>query len=268
MIKKLYFALIPLAIVLSGYHFFIKSCKCTSPNKKKFASFPIPAHQIRPFIFVQLGNHPWLLEAQNRIKPVIDRIIQEELRTANEELETFPEFYLKQRNLITLFYSKEVTPELEPTLVNIFKMLDISNCPKIETVAFTTDTHLFGKEGSELIIKIEDPAHSLPKARQFFVDFMNNPQEEFDGANLHEALQTDGANRFEFAPHETLGRIPIDEIEKLSDKETVQRIQKLILEKIPKTLETIEASPQIEPEQIEIYGNNFKSIYAMVLEKE
>lgn len=227
----------------------------------------LASENIRPFAFIQLGDHPWTLQAQETIKPVIDAIIKDEILKTNPASSKFSEFYLKKRHLITLFYSAEVPISLESIIIKIFQNIDSATYPAMSGIKFSDHFELFGKDQSELVVKIEDAQGCLTWLRAMIVHVMSQSYPELNGKNLQEVLLTKAANTFDFAPHETLGRINVEEILQFSDEVTVKKIRQRIVTEIPAVLSNVTESKVIQPDMLQIYGNNFKPIYSVHLKK-
>lgn len=250
--KNLMLAIAAIITILAIRHFFLKKQELTSEN-------------IRPFAFIQLGDHQWILQAQETIKPVIDAIIKDEILKTNPGASNFSEFYLKQRHLITLFYSAEVPVVLESAIIKIFQSISTEIYPVMLDVKFSDHFELFGKDQSELVVKIDDAQGCLARLRAVIIDVTTKNYEELHGKNLQEILSIKAANTFDFAPHETLGRINVEEILKCSDEATVKNIRQRILTEIPVVLGSVTVSKAIQPDVLQIYGNNFKPIYLVSL---
>ncbi len=225
-----------------------------------FHTFKKNSEQTRPLALINLGNHPWILQAQEKIKPAIDAIIKNTILEVNPSATQFPEFYCKQRHLITLLYSKQVPVDMQRTVIDAFKQISAKSYSTISLLSFSDHLDFFGKDQSELIVKINDPKQCLPMLRQFIIDSLP-PQ-------LHVDLATKEHNQFEFAPHETLGRIPVDELEKCSNKDTVEKIKKRIVQEVKRILQKLSVSNNIKPTELFVYGNDFKPIFTQDLEFE
>jgi len=246
--KKIFkiFSWIALALIILGCLFIY-----LKPSFKKLPD------STRPLALINLDDHPWILQAQQEIKPIIDAIIKDAILEVNPNAMQFPEFYLKQRHLITLLYSKQVPVDTVQTVIDVFKQIAATAYPIISQLSFSDHLEFFGKDKSELVVKIQDPSQCLPTLRNFIIDSLP--------AQLHEQLTTKQHNKFEFAPHETLGRIPVDELEKVSNRETVEKIRQRILTEVHVVLQKLSASRDIKPTELFVYGNDFNSVFTQAL---
>ena len=227
---------------------FLKTTATTSsPTQSRMQT----KNKTQPLAFINLDHHPWILRAQQQIKPYINNIIKNEILRTNPNATKFPEFYLKQRHLITLLYSKQIPSTFEQAVIIFFKTM--SNYPKMSDLNFSNHVEFFGKDKNELVVKIQDPKQCLPKLRNFIINSLS--------AQLYEKLSIEQHNQFEFIPHETLGRIPVDEIEKSSNRETVEKIRQKILKEIQPVLHKLSTSNIMQPTELSVYGNDFKIIF-------
>lgn len=223
----------------------------------RFYKYHKSCEQTHPFALINLGNHPWILQAQTKIKPIIDKIIKNEILKIDSNATKFPEFYAKQRHLITLFYSKQMPIDMEQNVIKAFENIPTSAYPKMSQLQFSNHVTLFGKDQTEVVVFINDPKECLPKLRNFIIKSIP--------ASLHESLTTKNHNQFEFKPHETLGRIPIDEIKALSNQTTVEKIKQQVLQEITSSLQSLSKTNIIKPTELFVYGNDFKPIFKQVL---
>lgn len=213
--------------------------------------------QTRPLALINLGDHPWILQAQQQIKPMIDSIIKDEILHVNPNATNIPEFYSKQRHLITLLYSKQVPVDMEQSVIDAFKSISKTASPAMSQLKFSDHIKLFGKDQTELVVTIDDPHQCLPRLRKYIIE--NLPSQ------LHKSLATQQHNQFEFAPHETLGRIPFDKIEELSNKDIVEKIRQRVLNEIPSILQKLSETNIIKPTEMFVYGNDFKPVLTQSL---
>jgi putative transposon-encoded protein len=219
----------------------------------------------QPFAYVQLGDHPWLVHVQKSLEPVANQIINNEVLKVNPASVDIPKFYIKKRNIITLLYSYSYSDDLHETVIkNVQQSLQAVKTP-VSKVYFSSHLDWFGRNQSELVVKIDDPKHSLSKIREHILKGLQESKIQSSDATLYDVLCIQDANKFDFTPHESIGRIDVKKIEQLSNHQTVEKIKHKISNALHEIITSMKESNEIVPSQIEIYGNNFKTIAAITI---
>ena len=219
---------------------------------------------IQPFAYVQLGDHPWLVHVQKSLEPVANQIIEEEILKANSEAVDIPKFYIKKRNIITLLYSHFYSDALHEAIIkNVQQGLKLVKTPVLK-VYFSNDLDWFGRNASELVVKIDDPKHFLSKVRGQILQGLTNSKDQSFDTSFYDVLGIKDANKFDYTPHESIGRIDIQKIEQLSNHATVKKIKEKIVKELQYIIHEMSESNEIIPDRIELYGNDFKIIGSII----
>ena len=217
----------------------------------------------QPFAYVQLGDHPWLIHIQKNLEPIANQIIQDEILKINSAAVDIPKFYIKKRNIITLLYAQSFDDSLHDIVI---KQVQNSLKPiqkPFSKIYFSDHSDWFGKNRSELIIKIHDSHHYLHELRASILKGLQESKTSSSGQSLYDTLNISDANKFDFASHESIGRIDVQKIEQLSNHETVKKIKEKITEALQQIIHEMTESNEIVPSLIEVYGNEFKVIAVM-----
>lgn len=227
----------------------------------KFFRFKQNTHNIiQPFAYVQLGNHPWLENVQKSLEPVVNQIINDEILKVNSAVIDIPKFYIKKRNIITLLYSNAFSEALHEMIIkNVQQSVQEIKTP-ISKIYFSNHIDWFGRNKSELVIKIDDSEYFLSKIRKHILQGLKDFKIQSSDATLYDILGIQDANKFDFIPHESIGRIEVQKIEQLSNHETVEKIKEKIAEALRQVIHEMSESNEIIPACIELYGNDFKVI--------
>lgn len=217
----------------------------------------------QPFAYVQLSDHPWLVHVQKSLEPIANQIIKDEILKVNSAAVDIPKFYIKKRNIITLLYISSYSDALHDMIIqNVQSSLQTLKTP-VSKIYFLNHVDWFGRNQSELVVKIDDPEHCLLKMREHILKGLQNCKIQSSGKSLYDILGIQDANKFDFTPHESIGRIDVQKIEQLSNHETVEKIKDKIGAVLEQIIVSMTEINTIVPTNIELYGNDFNIIASM-----
>lgn len=171
-------------------------------------------------------------------------------------------FYIKKRNIITLLYSRPFHDSLHDLIIEQVQKSVQNFQEPISKIYFSNNIDWFGRNKSELVIKIHDPSHYLHKLRDCILKGLQGSKPTTD-QSLYDTLAISDANKFDFTPHESIGRIDIQKIEQLSNHEVIETIKHKIAHALKEIIDTMHQFNEIIPSQLELYGNEFKTIAMM-----
>jgi len=226
------------------------------PEPKLVAQKP-PEASVR----VDLGEHQTIRTIQEKITPIIDAIIHEELKKIPGALKhDIPKFIRNPKCHFTLFYLGHIEEKSEPVLVNSLKRMQASGVGngQIRDIEFSDQADFFGDTREELVIKIHDTHNDITKLH-------NDIRQAFIKANnTHKLFSLKYSDRYQFIPHVTLGKILGNAICAYAqaagaDGDLVfETIKQKILYEITKLLKNFEWDKKISVQNFQIYGGSGK----------
>lgn len=214
----------------------------------------------QPFAVVNIGNIAWIEAVQQKIEPKINAIIKNELYKINTHVTEFPTFQIKKRHHVTLYYSKKVPTQLETFIKELCTKTTFSNLSCLQQITFTNEFKFFGINKDELVVIIQDQENCLKYIRQQIIQLLSQKYKFFEKQDLHKLLATQKHNIFEFVPHDSLGRLPMQQIIELSNQKTFENIKSRILQEIPQILQNINISNNVNFKELIIVDHNVKPL--------
>lgn len=248
-------SVIVIAVGLIVFLHFKNNQHSQSDNNSSFSN-----KLVQPFAYVQLGDHPWLLNVQKEFEPIANEIITQQILLHNSKAVNIPTFYLKKRNIITLLYCNSYPESLYESIIQTVQTSVPGLKDNVSKIHFSHHVAWFGQNQSELVITIRDSDHVLLNMRENLKSALKNTK-------LYDQLGIEEINKFDYVPHETIGRINLEALEKLSSKERVEKIKDKLLESFKKLVEPDSKPRGIIPNIVELYGNDFKVIASFDLSK-
>ena len=183
------------------------------------------------FIQIRLDN-PTIRALQQTIEPLINTIIQEELKV--ERGCDYPRFLLKGRQDISLYYVIDLKPDLDSHIVGALDEMQHknkgTNAPKDSALSLRTD--FFGDK-DELVMLLDDPHQELTALHKDIKQFAHKAQMQYQAKYSQDLYDVIKSERYPFKPHISLGRLQGDSIKKMvcgadNADQVLQRIKERI----------------------------------------
>ncbi|MFC1842882.1 hypothetical protein ACFLYU_04455 [Candidatus Dependentiae bacterium] len=192
--------------IVIGILFLLPSCFFNSKQKGAKHSF-----------FIQATLDPAVIEGvQNKIQPLVDNIIKEELGI--EQDKNFPIFFIKKRYAVTVYYVRDLCDNNEPLrgLMYLFvepalESLQKPLAPKHATL--TSNVKFFGEEkkglfgATFLVALINDPDKELSLLNKKMKKAMHHANKEYKRAYHIDLYDIAKSEKYPYLPHISLGHL-------------------------------------------------------------
>lgn len=217
-----------LFLMVSVLFLLVGLCSCNYASKKA-------VDETKQTYFIQLQwDCPGITQLRQAIKPVINKILQEELgqeKSAGLFLE-------KKQQALTIYYVNDMREQDEQLLLSSLDGMQHNKkffAPQNITTTATID--FFGEWHDELVILVNDSEGELASLNKEMKEMLHALDAEYKTKNGYDLFDISKSEQFPFVPHIGLGRIRSNSIkaavqESGQNEEKLERIKKRVKEEV------------------------------------
>lgn len=179
--------------------------------------YPGKGDRYNTFIQIVLENQPGITMLRNKIKPLIDTIIQEELQVTGDV--DFPDFLIPKRHWIsrlTLYYLSGLKIDQENYILDALDAMQ-ENQRGIyisRNITLGSQFDFFGGKKEAVVILINDEIKSLFSLNGDIKEFVSNANDQYRTINNEDLFNKKQSEHFPYLPHIEIGRLQIDSLKK------------------------------------------------------